>query len=79
MDIQTLLNQFKGFMNNPVQYMMSNRLNIPQEMLNNPSQSIQYLLNTGKITQQQYDWAVNQAKNLQNNNDFKNLLNNYRQ
>lgn len=79
MDIQTLLNQFKGFMSNPVQFMMSNRLNIPQEMLNNPNQSIQYLLNTGKITQQQYDWAVNQAKNLQNNNDFKNLLNNYRQ
>jgi hypothetical protein len=48
-------------------------------MLNNPNQSIQYLLNTGKITQQQYDWAVNQARNLQNNNEFKNLMNNYRQ
>lgn len=36
-----------------------------QTFQGNPQQQVQQLLNSGKITQQQYDQAVQQAKALQ--------------
>ncbi len=36
-----------------------------QSYQGNPQQQVQQLLNSGKITQQQYDQAVQQAKALQ--------------
>jgi hypothetical protein len=74
--MQGMMNQFRGFIQNPMQFMVQKKLNIPQEMMSNPDTAIQYLLNTGKITQQDYDWAVQQAKQIQNNPDFAKLLNN---
>lgn len=74
--MQGMMNQFRGFIQNPMQFMVQKKLNIPQEMMSNPDTAIQYLLNTGKITQQEYDWAVQQAKQIQNNPDFAKFLNN---
>jgi hypothetical protein len=74
--MQGMMNQFRGFIQNPMQFMVQKKLNIPQEMMSNPDTAIQYLLNTGKITQQDYDWAVQQAKQIQNNPDFAKFLNN---
>lgn len=73
--MQGMMNQFRGFIQNPMQFMVQKKLNIPQEMMSNPDTAIQYLLNTGKITQQEYDWAVQQAKQIENNPQFAQFLN----
>lgn len=73
--MQNMVGQFKGFMNNPVQFLMQNKLKIPQQYMNDPNQAIQYLMNTGAINQQQYDWAVKQANMIQHNPQFMQFIN----
>lgn len=41
---------------NPVEVLRSRGLNVPQD-LNNPNAIIQYLMNTGQVSQQQYQQA----------------------
>lgn len=41
---------------NPVQFLRSRGLNVPQD-LNNPNAIIQYLMNTGQVSQKQYQQA----------------------
>ena len=48
---------------------LGQRFNIPQN-LSNPNDIIQHLLNTGQVTQEQ----VNQAMQMRNNPIFKNFL-----
>lgn len=73
-NMQNMIGQFQGFMSNPMAYMTQHKLNIPQQYMNDPQGAIQYLMNTGKLTQQQYDWAVNEAQKLQNNPQFMQLF-----
>ena len=56
MNIMQMLSQMKA---NPAA-LLSQRFNIPQNMMNNPNDIIQHLINTGQVSQQQYN-AVNQA------------------
>ena len=65
MDIFNLYNQLRS---NPMQ-ILSKRFNLPQNM-NNPQEIIQYLLNTGQISQNQ----VNQAMQMRNNPMFRQLF-----
>lgn len=67
------LGMFAQFLNNP------NQFNITMEMLQNPSKTIQNLMNSGKISQEQYDWAVNQAQMIQKNPQFKQFFSNFKQ
>lgn len=54
-----MISQFQQFMQNlPT---MINRMGIPQQYAKDPNGMIQYLMNSGKISQQQY----NQAKSLE--------------
>lgn len=64
-NILQMITQFKS---NPMQALMQ-RYNIPQNM-SNPQEIVQHLLNTGQVTQQQ----VNGAMQLKNNPDLKNLF-----
>ena len=73
--MQNMVGQFKGFMSNPVQFLMQNKLKIPQQYMNDPQGAIQYLMNTGAINQQQYDWAVKQANMIQHNPQFMQFIN----
>ena len=67
-DIMNLYNQLRQ---NPIQ-MLSQRFNIPQEVnSNDPNSIIQHLLNTGQVSQNQ----VNQAMNMRNNPIIQQLLN----
>lgn len=68
--MQGMIGQFQSFMSNPVQFMVQRKLNIPQQYMNDPQGAIQYLMNTGKLSQEQYNWAVKQANQLQNNPEF---------
>ena len=46
----------------PVQFLAQRRINIPQNISNDPNAIIQHLLNTGQISQQQYNNANNMAR-----------------
>lgn len=64
-DMMNLYNQMRQ---NPMQ-MLSKRFNLPQDMAD-PNEIIQYLLNTGQVTQSQ----VNQAMQMRNNPMIQQLI-----
>lgn len=63
-----ILNSLNSLMNNPMQFLIQNGLNVPQGIANNPEQIVQHLLNSGQITQQQ----VNQAVQMRDTNPMFN-------
>lgn len=46
---------FKTFRQNPMQFLMQRKINIPQEFSNNPEGAVQYLLNSGAMSQDTYN------------------------
>lgn len=60
----------QNFMQNPLQFMIQRRFNIPQNLAQNPQGMVQHLLDSGQITQQQ----VNQAQQMLP--QFQQFLNN---
>ena len=74
--MNNMLGQFRGFMSNPMQFLVQNKLNIPQQYMNDPNKTIQYLMNTGQLSQQQYDWAVKEAQKIQSNPQFMQMFKN---
>lgn len=65
MDVITLFNMLKS---NPMQ-VLSQRFNLPQN-INDPQQIIQHLLNSGQVSQDQ----VNRAMQMRNNPMIQQLL-----
>lgn len=59
---QTVL-QFKQFMNNP--QAMLQKMGVPQDIQGNPQAIIQHLMNTGRLSQDQYTQLQSQAKQFQ--------------
>lgn len=49
---------------NPMQFLAQHGVNVPQNIANNPEAITQHLLNSGTITQEQYNNAVKQANKL---------------
>lgn len=70
--IQGFMGQFQGFMQNPMQYMMQRKLNLPSNInpMQNPQAAIQYLMNSGKLDQQTYNQLQQVAQQIQNNPQF---------
>lgn len=60
-NIFNAVNQIKS---NPMQFLMQNKLNVPQDIANDPNKIIQHLMNNGSISQEQYNQAINMAKQL---------------
>ena len=69
LNIGNLFSMYSQLMQNPTQLLQ--KMNIPSEYANDPQGAIQYLMNTGKISQEQYNSANNQLKQLQNNPLFR--------
>lgn len=69
MNLFNLMQMYQQFRQNPIQ-MLSRRFNIPQTM-NNPQEIIQYLLNSGQITQNQ----VNQVMQMREDPQIQQLFN----
>lgn len=69
-----MIGQFQQFMQNPAAIL--GRSGIPQQYLKDPSGAIQYLMNSGKLTQQQYNQASQMAKQLQNSQQFRQIFGN---
>lgn len=59
-----LMSMLQQLQNNPVQFLMQRRFNIPQNISSDPNQIVQHLLNTGQISQEQYNQAVQTAKQM---------------
>lgn len=59
MNIFQILTQIKS---NP-QVVLS-QYGIPQEAASNPQAAVQYLMNTGRVSQAQYDRAVSMAQSM---------------
>lgn len=56
------MNQLQALQNNPVQFLLQRKLNVPQNIANDPNAIIQHLMNTGQVTQEQYNQANNMAR-----------------
>lgn len=66
-----ILELYSQFRNNPIQ-LLKRRFNIPDNVnINNPNDIIQHLLNTGQVSQNQ----VNQAMQMRSNPDIRKLFN----
>lgn len=57
-----LFAMYNQLRNNPSQFLGT--LGIPNNIINNPQAILQHLMNSGSITQQQYDNAVRMANSL---------------
>lgn len=72
--MQGFLGQFRGFMQNPGQFLMQRRLNVPQSMLSDPRAAIQYLMNSGQMSQAQYNSLQRLASQIQQNPQYSQTL-----
>lgn len=63
-NIGNLMSMYQSFRQNPIQFFMQNGMNVPQGISNDPNQIIQHLMNNGRITQQQYNQAMQMARQL---------------
>jgi len=43
---------------------MLSKFNVPQNIANDPQAIIQFMMNSGKISQEQYNAAIKQAQNM---------------
>lgn len=69
MNIHNLFQAYTQLMQNPSQFLQ--KYGIPQQFTGSSQDAIQYLMNNGKVSQEMYNNANNQLKQLQNNPMFK--------
>ncbi len=67
---------FTKFIQNPMEFCM-NKIGIPNGAINSIDQIPQYLMNQGKLTQQQYNDIIKEANQLQKNPQFLQFLNRF--
>lgn len=49
---------------NPMQFIMQRKFNVPQNITNDPNAIIQYLMNTGQVSQQSYNAVMQKIGKL---------------
>ena len=59
-----MMSQYAQFKKDPVQFLISRKNNIPQEYLNNPKGAVEYLMNSGQMTQNQLSQIEAMASKL---------------
>ena len=69
--LQNFIGQFRGFMNNPMQFMASRKMNLPQNWMQDPNGAIQSLMNSGQLSQQQYNRLNQMAGQIMNQPQFQ--------
>lgn len=60
----TTMNQFNSFMQNPMQFLMQRKINIPQQFANDPHGAVQYMLNNGQMSQEQLNKLTQMAQKM---------------
>lgn len=69
--LQNFMGQFRGFMNNPMQFMASRKMNLPQNWMQDPNGAIQSLMNSGAMSQQQYNQLNQMAGQIMKQPQFQ--------
>lgn len=64
--MQQLQQQYQALSNNPMQFFKQMNIDIPQNITNNPDAILQYLLSSGRFTQQQVNSAYQAFYNMKN-------------
>lgn len=60
-----LIQQYNQFKQDPFMFMLQNRgINVPQEYRNNPQGAVNYLLQSGQMTQDQLDYIKSMAQRM---------------
>lgn len=58
---QNMMSVLQNFKQNPMQF-LAKKYNIPQNIANDPNAIIQHLMNTGQVSQNQYNQAMQMAQ-----------------
>lgn len=56
--------KFNTFKQNPMQFLMQNNLNIPQQFANDPHGAVQHMLNSGQMSQEQLNRLTQMAQRM---------------
>lgn len=70
MNMREFSQAFSQFRQNPMGFMMAHKLNIPPEYQNDYKGAVQYLLNTGQMSQDQLNALLSQARQIQQDPNF---------
>lgn len=54
----SIMSAIQSLKQNPMQFLMQRKFNVPQEIANDPNAIIQHLMNTGQVSQQQYNQVI---------------------
>lgn len=57
-----MMGQFNDFIKNPMQFLLSKRINIPSQYANDPKAAVNYLVQSGQMYQNTYQQFMNQAQ-----------------
>ena len=63
--MNNMMQRLQALQKNPMQFLMQRKLNVPQNIINDPNAIIQHLLSTGQVSQAQYNQANQMARQLQ--------------
>ena len=70
-----MMQAFMQFMHNPGAFFQQRGMQMPpQSALQSPQGMIEYLMNSGGVSQQQYNQAAAQAKQAQQNPQFMQMM-----
>ena len=61
---QGFMAKFNAFKQNPMQFLMQNKINIPQQYANDPHGAVQYMLNNGQMSQEQLNSLTQMAQKM---------------
>ena len=61
---QSMNNQMALFRQNPFQFLLQRNINIPNEYANNPQGAVQYLMNTGQMSQNTFEGLRQEASQM---------------
>lgn len=61
---QGMMGQFNSFMQNPMDYLLQRKINIPQQYKNDPHGAVEYLLNNGQMSQEQLNSLMKRAQQM---------------
>ena len=58
------MNPFQAFKMNPMQFLMQRNINIPQQYMNDPKSAVQYLMDNGQMSQEQFNRLSQMAQQM---------------
>jgi hypothetical protein len=53
-----IMSAIQNLKQNPIQFLMQRKFNVPQSIASDPNAIIQHLMNTGQVSQQKYNQVM---------------------